>query len=195
MNLEITGRHIPVGEDLKKHLRERIAHVVKHARVDVTSVHVILAKERASHVAEIVVHGRNLDTAVRATGSDPFLASDGAADKLRHQLERQHDRRLAGRRKGATRLSEAALAAELQAAAEELAVKKPAKSRKPAAPEPPPFVRMRASRLKSMSVEQAIGKLESDGAGFVLFKDSTGQACILHRLSDGTLGLIESGIA
>ncbi len=137
-------------------------------------------------MAEIIVHGRNLTATVHAESQDHWTSLDRAAEKLKHQLERHHSKRVSRRRKG--RSHEHAAQAELEAMA------RLAEPEEPEAPVPPPTPATRSTVcVLQLSVTAASASLHASDDDVLLFRDAdSGQIAVLYRDAEGELALLET---
>jgi ribosome-associated translation inhibitor RaiA len=68
---------------------------------EVGHIEVTLSPDGDGHVANGHVTGRHVDIALHASGGLAGHAADKLLDKLRHQLRRDHDKRIFSRRRDA----------------------------------------------------------------------------------------------
>ncbi len=187
MNVEITARHAPVSKSIKEHVEQKLQHALKQVDT-VTSVHVVLDAEKARQMAEFIVRGKNLAVTVHAESDDMRRSIDRCAEKLRHQLEhllgRRHTRR---RRADPLSRIEAELAARAAIAPEPEPEPEPKVAR-------PRVVRVRARRVKVMSLDVARGALDAGRSEALIFRDEdSDRVHVLFRRADGDYGLVDAG--
>ena len=92
MAIEITARHVEVGEEMKEHARVRAQQLMdEYPRVE--NVHVILDHVRYQYTAEVVVQAKN-HVRVEASDSNEILltAIDSAMSKTDKQLRKARSR-------------------------------------------------------------------------------------------------------
>ena len=92
MNVEIAGRHIPITEAIRAHVREKLSHLDKYSD-RVRRVRATLFTEADQNVAEIlasVTHSAPL--VAEARSPDMYKAIDAAVAKVEHQVRRQKER-------------------------------------------------------------------------------------------------------
>jgi putative sigma-54 modulation protein len=174
MRLDITGRHVEIGQSLRSLIERRLAKLERLLNDNAISGQVILTKEKYRHRTEIVVHARG-DHMMRGMGEGtgwPISIRDAAA-KIEQQAQtlkgkwRERKRRGSGPRQ------------EVSAPARE-----PNNNRR--------VIRATRYAVKPMSVEDAALRVGSAGEAFVVFRNSeTDAVSILYRRSDGNYGLIE----
>jgi ribosomal subunit interface protein len=91
MNTTITARHCDVGEDIKQRATDLLERVSKLAQRP-QSAEVVFNVDHQSKIVELILHLPRGVTRVASAEADTFpTAMDKAADKLRHQLEKDKD--------------------------------------------------------------------------------------------------------
>lgn len=92
MSIEITARHMNIGEDTQDYAREKAERLLSDfPRVE--HVHVILDHQKHIYVAEVVVQGRNHIRIEAEESSDDVIASlDKAIDRAERQLRKERDK-------------------------------------------------------------------------------------------------------
>jgi len=181
MTILFTGRKADLTHGLRTFTEEKLAKLerILHESPD---VHVVLARERHRHLAEIVIHARIGTLTAKADGAE-FEESLGLAiDRLLAQARKQHSKLAKGRKRRAQRGS----------------------LRDPAAlPTPPPptggdglgVVPMGRVPVRPMSVEEALQRFLELSDPFLVFRDAeTLRLCLLFRRRDGRYGLVEPEI-
>ena len=185
MILEVTARHGDLSDDLREHAEEKVHDALKHAE-RIVSAHVVLDVEKERQMAEIIVYGRNLTATVHAESQDPWISVDRAAEKLKHQLQRHHSKKISRRRRGLTH--EHAAQAELEAMAQA------AEQEEDGAPAPPPMPVTRSTVSPvSLSLTAACASFEVSEDEVMLFRDSgSGRLAVLYRDPEGELAMLET---
>ena len=91
MQLTITGRHIAVGEALRRHVEKELATLLDKYFGDAIETHVVFSREAHLMHAEISLHTGHNGIVVNAdsAANDPHLAFDQAAERLAKQLRRR----------------------------------------------------------------------------------------------------------
>ncbi|MFA5206035.1 MAG: ribosome-associated translation inhibitor RaiA [Lentisphaeria bacterium] len=94
MDITVSGRHLPVSEDLKGYVEGKLAKLATQYP-KLTHARVILDHEKIVQKAEITLTGKNINLVAHAELEDMYAAIDLAADKLDKQLhkfvEKLHD--------------------------------------------------------------------------------------------------------
>ena len=92
MSIEVTARHMNIGEETQEYARRKAARLIEDfPRVE--HVHVILDHQKHIYVAEVVVQGRHHIRIEAEDSSDDVIVSlDRAIDKAEKQLRKEHDK-------------------------------------------------------------------------------------------------------
>lgn len=98
MELQITGRHLEVTEDIRSYIEKKIKKL-EHFSHWIISVHVILQIQRFNHMIEITVRGKNLDLIVKERAESMHGAFDGALDRVVIAVERHEEKEKGRKRK------------------------------------------------------------------------------------------------
>jgi putative sigma-54 modulation protein len=174
MRLDITGRHLVIGQSLRQLIDRKLAKLERLLNDNAISGQVILTKEKYRHRTEIILHARG-DHIMRGLGEGTGWAISirDAAAKIEQQAQtlkgkwKERKRRGAGPREAA-----------------------PAPAREPNNNRR--VIRATRYAVKPMSVEDAALRVGSASEAFVVFRNAdTDAVSILYRRSDGNYGLIE----
>ncbi len=98
MNINMTGRHVEITDELRAHCEDRLRHALADfARIE--HVHVILILEKHRHIAELDVQGPGFHRVeAKEEMADMYASFDAALDKVVKQLrrwtEKVHDSRV-----------------------------------------------------------------------------------------------------
>jgi putative sigma-54 modulation protein len=98
LEIKVTGRHVDVNEEAKRHLTDRIDRLTKHFN-GVHKVDVTVSVEGTDTKVEMVVHAvRGVTLAAAGVGPNVSSAVDEVMDRMDRQVkklkERLKDRRL-----------------------------------------------------------------------------------------------------
>ena len=174
MRLDITGRHVEIGNSLRQLIQKRLAKLERLLNDNAVSGQVILTKEKYRHRAEVIVHARG-DHMLRGLGEGtawPISIRDAVA-KIEQQAQKLKGKWGERKRQSAPR--------RIVATAPE-----------PGANATNRIVRATRYAVKPMSVDDAALRVDSGPETFVVFRNAeTDAISILYRRSDGNYGLIE----
>ena len=184
MQLQISGRNLPITEALEEHVERKLARLERILPPwdPPTHVEVELFVERNRSIAqrqvvEATVHTKGPILRAREHADDMYLAIDHVVHKLERQAARYRARRKSHR---APHNKERMPAMPADIVLE--------------APEPAPdVVKRKRFDAKPMGLDDAILQLELIGHDFFVYRDAeTEDVSVLYRRSDGQLGLIET---
>lgn len=182
MQIQVTGRHMPVTDAIRDYADEKISKAAKVHDSDEMAIDVVLHVEKnpankKKDVAEVTAHMKGIVVRAEEAATDMYEAIDLVAEKLERQMRKYKDR-LVGRRNGKTSVKTAAGVDELPAPlAEELEGE---------------VVRKKIIELKPMTEDEAILQLELLGHDFFVFQHiEDGNLNVLYRRQNGDYGLIQ----
>lgn len=186
MKLQITGRHLDIGDALRAHIATHLEQVAEKYFAAPIAGHVTVDKESNDFRVECLVHvGTGIDLEARAHSPDAYNAFDSALGKLEKRL-RRYKRRLrdhhSTRREPAPRfaVSEHVIQAESHDQETE-----------PEGLNPVVIAETKAS-LQELTVGEAVMQLDISDRAFVVFRNSGGgRVNVVYRRSDGNIGWID----
>lgn len=186
MALRVSGKNIDVGEALRTRLSDRVSEVIGKYFDGGWSGHVTVSRDGSGYRSECMLHldsGVNLQA--HGNAHDANASADAALEKvekrLRRYKQRMKDRQGHGNGNGAL----AAQAYVLEAAPtdetdEELSGWSPT------------VVAEQVTRLRELTVADAVLELEITGAPVVVFRNAGhGRMSVVYRRPDGHVGWID----
>lgn len=188
MQVTVTGQQIDVGDSLRAHATATTVAIVERYFGKATEAHVVFSRERHHYKAEISVHAsRGLSVQGGGTADDPYVAFDGAAERIDKRL-RRHKRRL---RNHHGRGKDGAAAPLEDATAYVLAAEEEAADAAGADGEPLVIAEMRTS-IPELSVSDAVMRLDLAELPALLFRNKArGNLNIVYRRPDGNFGWVD----
>ncbi len=174
MEVNVTFRHMESSEALRKYAEEKTGRILKYL-FEPVEVHWVLSVEKIRHIADATVVANGVTMKAQEDTQDMYSAIDSVIDKLENQV-RRHKERVKDHKPH----SEPQSIRYIPQA--EGAAGKPAR-----------IVKKENQFVKPMSVEEAAMQMDVAGNDFLVFTDSsTGNICVIYRLSGGDFGLIEA---
>ncbi len=177
MNISITFRNSEVDKWQREFIEEKITKLKKYIDGP-CEAHVVLSVEKFRQVAEINFLANGLNINSKEEAKEMSLAIDDAIEKVERQLKKHREKirnhKAVNRGPGAP----PALDADLnQTEASTMAR----------------IVESQKVVLKHLSPEDAVIEMETQGSGFVVYRDaSSARICVLYRLDDGNYALLET---
>jgi ribosomal subunit interface protein len=182
MSLQITGKHMNIGESLSQRIEDRIADAVAKYFDGGYAGHVTLEKAGNAFECDCTVH---LDTGVvlqaTARGHEPVACFDDASERIEKRL-RRYKRKLKDHRQQ-SRLIGQAIYTVVAAPQEEDEI---------AEDYAPVTVAESATELNTLTVAQAVMELDLTDRPLVVFTNAAnGNTNVVYWRSDGNIGWID----
>ncbi|MDZ4169842.1 MAG: ribosome-associated translation inhibitor RaiA [Coriobacteriia bacterium] len=183
MQINITGRHMPVTDSIRAYAEEKISKAAMIHDRDEMTVDVVLHVEKNPanknrDVAEVTARMKGVVVRAEEAAPDMYAAIDLVSEKLERQM-RKFKAKLLDRRSGKTSVKTAPGVEEIGGP--------------PLEPEPEgQVVRKKLVDTKPMSEEEAILQLELLGHDFFVFNHAEeGTLNVMYRRQNGDYGLIQ----
>ena len=182
MHIKITGKNMDVGDALRDRANDRLQDVLAEHFDRGYDAHVVFERTRIGFLADCVAH---LDSGVRlqshAEAQDAHVALDLATDKLEKRLRRYR-----------RRLKEHHPARVESAAAFVLAAPTEEEEPEGEAGDNPVVVAESTTLLPTLSVSEAVMRLDLGGENFIMFRNAGhGGLNIVYRRDDGNIGWLD----
>ncbi|MTB73302.1 ribosome hibernation-promoting factor, HPF/YfiA family [Arsenicicoccus cauae] len=207
MDIQITGRHVPVSDRFREHAQEKLDKIEllanRDPRLDIVVSRHGSANGVGTMTVEITCRVKGPVIRAEATSDDKYAAFDIAADKLLDRLKKANDRRRGKRRKVTTSTEVPAPARLVDAVPGAAAAPPPAADAADAGaaqddgPEvvevadSPIEVRVKHHSSAPMNIEQALYEMEMVGHDFFLFTDADcGAPSVLYRRRGWSYGVL-----
>ncbi|WP_454918271.1 ribosome hibernation-promoting factor, HPF/YfiA family [Xanthobacter sediminis] len=190
MALRVSGKNIDVGEALRARLTERVSEVLAKYFDGGWSGHVTVSREGSGYRSECLLHldsGVNLQA--HGNAQDANACADSAVEKIETRLRRYKQRK----QRLKDRQSAAAVADESFTAQSYILSGVPeSETEETLDAWSPTVVAEQVTRLRSMSVADAVVELDITGASVVVFRHGGhGRVSVVYRRPDGHVGWID----
>ncbi len=189
MQVQVTGKHIDVGDALRTHVTDRLEAAAEKYLGRATDAHVVFSKEGHEFQADCTLrlgHGVVLQTQDRA--SDIYASFDGTAEKMEKRL-RRHKRRLKDHHAEGRQPPE-----EIELPARVLAGEAEEHDAADGSDDQPIIIAETTTKLQRLSVGEAVMRMDLADAPFLLFKaGEAGEVNMVYRRDDGNIGWVELG--
>lgn len=188
MQIQVTGKHLSVGESLRQHVENRLGRDVARYFANGVRAHVTFEKQRSLFQSGCTLHlATGIVLQAQGESADAHAAFDAAADHLEKRLKRykQRLRRHHTHRRIPAQVRDVASFIIKSSSAEEM-------------DEPeelnPVIIAEMAHSLQELSVGEAAMQLDISTLPFVLFVNTkNGQINLVYRREDGNIGWIDPG--
>ncbi|MFZ4515431.1 MAG: ribosome hibernation-promoting factor, HPF/YfiA family [Acidimicrobiia bacterium] len=184
MDIIIRAHHTTVSDDLRALASEKLAKIDRFAG-DVYRVEVDFSEERnprihERQVCEATVRLRKVVIKAHASGHEQVVALDRLVDKVEHQLQKLHSKRVSRTHPRRRDLVTHALPVDDLA----LPVEPDEEGR---------VVKVKKLAIEAMSTDEAALQMDLLGHDFFVFTNvDTGRTAVMYRRQDGHLGLIDT---
>lgn len=92
MQVHITGRHIEITDGIRDHIYSKLDRSLS-GLTRVQDVQVVLELQKQTHMAEVVVKGKNhIHVEAEAKSENMYTSIDKAVDKAERQLRRRREK-------------------------------------------------------------------------------------------------------
>lgn len=185
MKISVTFRHMNSTEALRAYAEEKISKVAKLLS-DTCEAHVVLSVERHVHYCHVeLLTGGAFRVRADEKSEDMYQSIDLASDKLAKQVKRYREK-VRDHRSMESRSRELPhqvfkAPVRREDGDEELAMEKPH------------VLRTETITARTMSVDDALIKMDLLNSDFLVFTDQkNNQVSVMYRMPDGSYGLIEA---
>ena len=177
MQIAVTFRHMETEEGAKGYVKGKVERLQKYIE-NPREVHVVLSAEKFRHTAEITIIGNGMTLNSQGRDTDLYAAIDQMVDKIERQIR---ERREKGRRKRANATPSPIGPSKSEEPLEEKSFSS--------------LIQKKHILAKSMSLEEAVVRLETSRRDFLVFLNSdTEQVNVLCRSKDGGYEWIEPSL-
>ena len=190
MQLNVQGKQLDVGDALRTHVAEKMDLINSKYFGRAIDAEVTLAPEgQSSYKTQIIIRvGKNIQVVGTATEHDIYSSFDHAAERVAKQLRRYKNRlRDHHEREQVSPLAEIQKARDLVIAVnqnEEEEVKHE---------EAPAIIAEGTKNIETLSVSDAVMRLDLSEANFYLFKNPKSDSLnIVYRREDGNIGWVDA---
>lgn len=187
MRVQVSGRHIDVGETLRTHVNDRLSQVAAKYFDSPIDGHVVFSREgTAFFAADIRVHiAANMDVESEATANEIYAAFDIAAERIDKRL-RRYKRRLMERPSRPVPALHAGLTAQAYVLSGELEDETGAASAEPL------VIAETTTEIPTCTVSEAVVRLDLCTAPALMFRNRAhGGYNVVFRRADGHIGWID----
>jgi len=186
MRIQVSGKHIDIGDALRSHVEERLADSVGKYFDRPVEALVTFSRDRHEFVADSSVHlPTGLTVQATSRADEVYAAFDGAVGRMEKQL-RRYKRRLRDHHRNRAPIESGDASAYVIAGGQD----------REEADEPetlqPVIVAETQTRVPNLSVGEAVMHMELAGASVLVFRnDSHGGVNVVYMRDDGNIGWID----
>lgn len=190
MQINITGKHMELGEAFQGHVEARLQEGISKYLDRINQLEVVATKEGHRVCVDIHAHtGTNAHVAINssAEAGDAYTAFDEAADKVEKQL-RRYKRRLTNHHKARQSANE--ILRTIQARSYVLAAQ-PEEEELPEE-DAPVVIAERQLDIEMLTVSEAVMKMDLANLPALMFYNSAhGRVNLVYRRDDGNIAWVD----
>ncbi|MBL27545.1 MAG: ribosomal subunit interface protein [Rhodospirillaceae bacterium] len=190
MKVTVSGKQVDVGESLRSNVIERITSGASKYFDRAIEGQVVFAREGIGYRVDVTVHaGTGVTVQSHATNDDMHAAFDVAADRIEKRL-RRYKRRLVDHHHAH---AAAGAIPEEEARQYVLAAEDESSGEAQATGDNPAIVAETSIRIHTLSVGEAVMRMELAELPVLLFRNSGNKELnLVYRRADGNIGWIET---
>lgn len=183
MTLRVSGKNMSIGEALRSHVTQRLEQAAAKFFDGGVAGHVTIAPEGSGYRADCNLHlTSGVVLQADGRGHDPYVTFDQAAERIEKRLRRYHGR-LKSHHDGHHHEHEIAPSYVIEA---------PDEDQEAPTEFSAPIIAESTTRLRRLSVSDAVLDLDMTGAPVVVFRHAqNGRVNIVYRRSDGNVGWVD----
>ncbi len=184
MRYQITGKQIDIGEALQTHVQTELDVVIEKYAGRPTDAQVVFSKSAYEHVCEATVHlSSGLTAQAKGKATEIYAAFDACTAKMDKQL-RRYKRRMKNHHQDRAAPVELSGGSSYILAADDTGEEPDSLS--------PVIVAEMQMKIPSLSVGEAVMRMELAGAPVLVFKNEKGGGVnVVYKRDDGNVGWID----
>jgi ribosomal subunit interface protein len=188
IQIQVTGKHLSVGDALKEHVETRLGRDVARYFANGVRAHVTFEKQRSQFQSGCTLHlATGMVLQAQGESADARSAFDTAADHLEKRLKRYKQRLRDHHAHRRQPVSARDVASFVIRSAQEEDGEEPTELN-------PVIIAEEKETLQELTVGEAAMQLDISSVPFVLFANSKdGQVNLVYRRDDGNIGWIDTG--
>ena len=189
MTLRVSGKNIDIGEVLRGQITVRVEQAVKRYFDGGFGGYAVVEREGTAFRTHCSIHlDTGIDLQASGTSHDPYASADISSERIEKRL-RRYKRRLKERRPGSPGQPSEEAAAYTVLASPEGDEDMPEGFQ-------PMVVAEKKTRLRRLSVGDAVAELDLSGAPVLVFRHATsGRTNVVYRRLDGYIGWVDPASA
>lgn len=185
MQLSVNGKQIDIGGALRQHIDETLSAIFGKYFGDAIEANVTLSREGHLYRAQVMAHiGRGMQVTAHGEAERPYVAFDGAADRLSKRL-RRYKRRLRDHHRNRQEPLETL-------AAQQYVLAGHAEEAEPDGQDQPVVIAEMRTEIEILSVGEAVMRMDLAGLPAMMFRNRAhgGLNMVYHR-EDGHIGWVD----
>jgi len=92
MVISISGKHVSVTDEMKDYAEKKIRSIIE-VKHKINKTIIVLEVEKNRHIAEFIVHGKNINFEADFESFDMYESIDVAVSKIERQIDKYFDKK------------------------------------------------------------------------------------------------------
>ncbi len=192
-NISVVGRHVSVTDAMKEYAADKVGKIERFSH-HLLDVQVTMDIQRIEHRVDIMARVNNVKIKVQASSDNMYASIDKAVDRLQNKLRRYKDKLHTHVHK---EFNDVALPvdiypSEINEVEVNEAIERETERHTHAIPTIPRLVKRETRPLKTLTVDEAIMKIDLSGDAFMVYRSEEDQGMrVIYRRADHNLGVIQ----
>lgn len=192
--IDVLGRHLEITEPMKQYAWDKLSKIERFHN-HIFYVHVTLDIQKLDHICLILLKFDHFKITAQATSTDMYVSIDKAVDRLQNLLRRYKSRIQDHHKKALSAVDMQVNVLERPSDEVEefnAEINAATKKNQEASFVPPKLIGTETKRLKTLTVEEALMKMELSADSFLMYRSEEDQKLkVLYRRADGNYGLLQ----
>ncbi len=186
MAINITGKHIEVGDSLRKHIEDSINAMSNKYFGDPIEAHIVVTKETHRFIVDFSVHiSKHFIVRTHGDDADPYRACEQAGERMENRI-RRYKSRLRDKRRKTSMIEEILIPAQQYIVNAEEDDK---------GEDTPIVIAEMTSSVPTLTVGEAVMRMDLSDQLVMMFKNAKhGGLNVVYRRSDGHIGWIDPAV-
>lgn len=184
MRYSVSGQHIDIGNSLTGYVKDSIDPIMSKFAERPTNANIKFTKDRYVFICESAIHlSTGHQVVAKGKAADIYAAFDKCSDRIEKQL-RRYKRRLKDHHLHRT--------TEVETQFDEVYTLGTRSEADSTTQNEPLIIAENSSKIKKMSVGEAVLEMELNGETFAVFEnESSGTVSVVYQRDDGHIGWID----
>ncbi len=185
MSINITGKHIEVGDSLSRHIEEVVSTVSHKYFGELIDAHIVITKEAHYFLVDFAVHiSKHFVVRTHGEDSDAYKACDQAAERMENRI-RRYKSRLRNKKRHNHQDEMVTMAQQYIVNAEE----------EDKGEDTPLVIAEMTSNIPMLTVGEAVMRMDLSDHSVMMFKNHKhGRLNVVYKRNDGHIGWIDPSV-
>jgi ribosomal subunit interface protein len=181
MKIQISGKHVEIGDSLRQHVEDHVKALVDRQLGSALETNIVFGKDTFQFSTDLAVHiSRHFVVRSRAEDTDPYRSFNLALEKMEARIHK-YKARLRDRKRVAE--------SEMFIPAQQYVIDTVKEDK---GEDTPLIIAEMSSEIPTLSVGEAVMRMDLSESPVMMFRNPTnGQFNVVYRRNDGNVGWID----